>query len=117
MRVYVVRKWPLRGRSRLVCWNIARVSLWLLRNVHFVQITQRAHLQDLADLKARIIAAVKNIDAPMLTCVWQELEYIVSMCTVSPGVHTSNISSCQKKISFPGTVNNSIKVGPLVFLL
>jgi hypothetical protein len=28
---------------------------------------------DLADLKARIIAAVKNIDAPMLTRVWQEL--------------------------------------------
>jgi hypothetical protein len=37
MRVYVVRKWPLRGRSRFVCWNIRRVSLWLLRNVYFVQ--------------------------------------------------------------------------------
>jgi hypothetical protein len=30
MRVYVVRKWPLRWRSRFVCWNITRVSLWLL---------------------------------------------------------------------------------------
>ena len=29
--------------------------------------------------------------------VWQELQYIVSMCAVSPVVHTSNISSCQKK--------------------
>jgi hypothetical protein len=29
--------------------------------------------RDLADLKARIIAAVKNIDSPMLTRVWQEL--------------------------------------------
>jgi hypothetical protein len=28
---------------------------------------------DLADLKEWIIAAVKNIDAPMLTRVWQEL--------------------------------------------
>ena len=36
MRVYVVRKWPLRGRS-FVCWNITRVSLWLLCNVNFVQ--------------------------------------------------------------------------------
>jgi hypothetical protein len=27
--------------------------------------------RDLADLKARIIAAVKHIDAPMLTRVWQ----------------------------------------------
>jgi len=24
MRVYVVRKWPLRGRSRYVCWNITQ---------------------------------------------------------------------------------------------
>jgi len=42
------------------------------------------------------------------------------MCAVSSVVHTSNISSCQKKktfSSFPVAVNNSIKVGPLVFLL
>jgi len=24
--VYVVRKWPLPGRSRFVCWNITRVK-------------------------------------------------------------------------------------------
>ena len=51
---------------------------------------------------------------------------IVSMCVVSPVVHTSNISSCQKKkkerkkknfYSFPVAVNNSIKVSPLVFFL
>ena len=24
--MYVVRKWPLRGRSRFVCWNITQVS-------------------------------------------------------------------------------------------
>ena len=103
MRVYVTRKWPLRGRSRFVCWNITRVSLWLLCNVHFVQSTQRTRLQtrprDLADLKARIIAAVKNIDAPMLTrvCVCGKNLYIVSMCAVSLMVNKPNISSCQKK--------------------
>jgi hypothetical protein len=85
MRVYVVRKWPLRGRSRFVCWNITRVSLWLLCNVRFVQSTQRTHLRDLADLKAWIIAAVKNIDASMLTRVWQELEYRVVVCRVTRG--------------------------------
>ena len=37
MRVSVVRKWPLRGRSRFVCWNITRISLWLLCNVHFMR--------------------------------------------------------------------------------
>ena len=95
MRVYVVRKWPLRGRSRFVCWNITRVSLWLLCNVHFVQSTQRTRLQkrpsDLADLKARIIAAVQNIDAPMLTRVWQELVYLIDVCRVTHGAHTEHL--------------------------
>ena len=37
---------------------------------------------------------------------------IVSMYTVSPMVHTSNISSCQRNFfSFPVVVKNSIKVG------
>ena len=38
---------------------------------------------------------------------------------MSPIVHTSNISSCQKKnfFGFPVAVNNSIKVGPFVFML
>ena len=43
--------------------------------------------RDLADLKVRIIAAVKNIDAPMLTCVWQELEYRTAVCRVTHGAH------------------------------
>ena len=42
---------------------------------------------------------------------------IVWMCAVSPVVHTQNISSCQKKNSFPVAVKNSIKVSLLVFLL
>jgi hypothetical protein len=43
---------------------------------------------------------------------------IVSMCAVSPVVHPSNISSCQKKLfQFSAAVINSIKVHPLVFLL
>ena len=43
---------------------------------------------------------------------------IVSMCAVSPVVHTSNISSCQKNFfNIPVAVKNSIKVGPLVFFV
>jgi len=91
MREYVVRKWPLLGRSRFVCWNITRVSLWLLCNVYFLQSTQRTRLQDLADLKARIIAAVKNIDAPILTRVWQELEYRIDVRRVTSGVHIEHL--------------------------
>ena len=43
--------------------------------------------RDLADLEARIIAAVKNIDAPMLTREWQELEYRNDVCRVTRGAH------------------------------
>jgi hypothetical protein len=47
--------------------------------------------RDLADLKARIIAAVKNIDAPMLTRVWQELEYRIVVCRVTRGAHIEHL--------------------------
>jgi hypothetical protein len=46
--------------------------------------------RDLAGLKARIIAAVKNIDAPMLTRVWQELEYRIDVCHVTRGAHVES---------------------------
>jgi hypothetical protein len=76
-------------------------------------------LRDLADLKARIIAAVKNIDAPMLTRVWQELQCGIDVCRVTRGAHIEHLYLSKKKLffSFPVAVNNSIKVGPLVFLL
>jgi hypothetical protein len=53
----------------------------------FVQTLPR----DLADLKARIIAAVNNIDAPMLTRVWQELEYRIDVCRVTRGAHIEHL--------------------------
>jgi len=52
---------------------------------------------DLADLKAQIIAAVKNTDASMLRACRKNLN-IITMCAVLPIVHMSNISSCQKKL-------------------
>jgi hypothetical protein len=47
---------------------------------------------DLADLKAGIIAAMKNVDAPMLTRVWQELEYRMDVCRVTSGAHIKHLS-------------------------
>jgi hypothetical protein len=50
---------------------------------------------DLADLKARIIAAVKNIDAPMLTRLWQELEYRIyegALKSFQPNNEKTNLS-------------------------
>jgi len=56
-----------------------------------VQNTQRTRLQDLDDLKPWIIAAVKNIDAPMLTRVWQELEYRIDVCHVARGAQIEHL--------------------------
>jgi len=55
--------------------------------------------RDLADLKAWIIAAVKNIDAPMLTRVWQELEYPIDVCHVTSDAHIEHLQ-LSKKIFF-----------------
>ena len=101
MRVYVVRRWLLRGRRRFVCWNITRVSPWLLYNVHFVQSTQRTRLQTRPFvcgiynlLKLGVCASRKH---PCWSVCRKNLNF-VSMCAVSPVVHTSNISSCLKKL-------------------
>jgi hypothetical protein len=47
--------------------------------------------RDLADLKARIIAAVKNVDAIMSARVWQELEYHIDVCRVTRGEHFEHL--------------------------
>ena len=54
-------------------------------------------VRDLVDLKARIIAAVKNINAPTLTRVWQELEYLIDLCRVTRGTHIEHIQLSKKK--------------------
>jgi len=47
--------------------------------------------RDLIDLMAWINAAVKNIDAPMLTCVWRELEYCINVCHITRGAHIEHL--------------------------
>jgi hypothetical protein len=37
------------------------------------------------------IAAVKNIDAPMLTRVWQEFEHRIDVCRVARGAHIEHL--------------------------
>jgi hypothetical protein len=55
----------------------------------------------------------------MLTRVWQELEYRIDVCPVTRGAHTEHSLVVKKKLFpfFRVTVNNSIKIGPFVFLL
>jgi hypothetical protein len=38
-----------------------------------------------------IIAAVNNIDAPMVTRVWQEFEYYIDVCRVTRGAHIEHL--------------------------
>jgi hypothetical protein len=47
--------------------------------------------RDLAVVLAWIIAAVKNIDAPMLTRVWQEIEYRIDVCRVTRDAHIEHL--------------------------
>jgi hypothetical protein len=42
-------------------------------------------------LKARIIAAVKNIDAPMLMHVRQEVKYRIDVCRVTRGANIEHL--------------------------
>jgi hypothetical protein len=57
----------------------------------------------------------------MFTRVWQQLEYRIDVCRVTRGAHIEHLylTPHPKKtfFSFPMAANNSIKVGPLVFLL
>jgi hypothetical protein len=73
-----------------------------VRCVYHVPLGQRGYVAIVGrTVFAKIIAAVKSIDALMLMLkrVLHKNLNIVSMCAVSPVVHASNISSCQKKAS------------------
>jgi hypothetical protein len=83
-----------------VFWNITRVMLWLLCNVHFVQSTQRTHLQTRPFVRGINNLMKMGTDAPMLTRMCGKNLNIVTMCAVSSVVHTSNNSSYQKNNLF-----------------
>ena len=53
-----------------------------------------------------------------LTHVWQLLEYRIDVCHVTRGAQIEHFYLSKKTFfSFPVAVKNSIKIGPLVFLL
>ena len=75
-----------------MCWNITRVSLWLLCNVHFLQSTQRARLQTRLFMRGiNNILKLDVINAPMLTRVSQELECRIGVCCVTSGEHIEHL--------------------------
>jgi hypothetical protein len=60
---------------------------------------------------------VKNIEALMLTRVWQELQYRIDVCCVTRGAHIEHLELSKNFFNFPVDMSNSIKVDPLGFLL
>ena len=95
MRVYVVRKWPLRGRNRFVCWNITRS-----KSVVTVQRAFRAKNAKDPPTDKNIRAWYEQFTetgclwmqkAPMLTRVWQEIEYRIAVCRVTRGAHIEHL--------------------------
>jgi hypothetical protein len=62
----------------------------------------------------RITAAVKNIDAPTLTRVWQELEYLIDVCRVNRGARIEHLPLPKKNFQFSCGCEQFIKIGPLV---
>jgi hypothetical protein len=89
--VFVVKKWPLRGRSRFVCTDITQLVCGYCATCISCKVRNNTRLRDLPDLKARIIAAVKIIDAHMLTRLWQKLEYRIDVCPVTRGTHIEHL--------------------------
>jgi hypothetical protein len=103
--------------------GILKVFFWTTRDVRCVHHGSHAtHQWYSSSYNARVNMAWSlqqwKISMHSCWCVCGNKLNIVSMCAVSPVVHTSNISSCQKNFfSFHVAVNNSINIGPLVFFL
>ena len=81
-------KWPLRGeKSFCVLEYHTSKSVVTLQRAFRAKYSFPPLPRDLSDLKARITAAMKHINAPVLTLVWQELEYPIDVSRVTSGAH------------------------------
>ena len=95
MSVRVVRKWPLRGRSRFVCWNIERV-----KSVVTVQRAFRAKYTKDPPTEKTIRAWCKQFTETACLCkqkssgrplTAEELEYSINVCSVTRSAHIEQI--------------------------
>jgi hypothetical protein len=123
MWVYVVRKWLLRGRSRFVCWNTTWVSLWLLCNVLLMQSEWMSEWKNLptwppwskgTDRCSSEEYRCTHFDA-CVARTW--VSYWCVPCHPWCTHRTSLVGGGGAFLIFLIAVNNSIKLGSLVFLL
>jgi hypothetical protein len=66
---------------------------------------------------ARVITAVKNINAPMLTHLWQELEYRIDVCRVTLGTCIEHLEFQKKLFQFSCGCEQFHEGKSLVFVL
>ena len=92
MRVYVVRKWPLRGEKSFCVseYHTSKSVLTVQRAFRAKYAKGPAYRQDHTNnlLKLGVCASRKY---PMLTRVWQELEYRIAVCRVTCGAHIEHL--------------------------
>jgi hypothetical protein len=94
------------------------LNLWLLCNVHFVQITQRTRLLTRPFMQSTDHCSSEeyrctHIDA----CMARTLKSYLCVPCHPWCTHPTSLVVKNNFFSFPVAVNNSIKVRPLVFLL
>jgi hypothetical protein len=91
MRVYVVRKWPLRGGKSFCMLEYHTNVCGYCATCISCKVRKGPACREDHSCVVQTIAAVNNIDAPMLTRVWQELEYRIDVCHVTHGAHIEQL--------------------------
>jgi hypothetical protein len=82
VRVMTSRRRRLVGYVARMVWRLIQAFFW------WGNLRERDQLGDpVVDKRIFFTAAIKNADAPILTCVWQELEYLIDLRRVTRGAH------------------------------
>ena len=100
-------KWPTLMELFTVTGKL-KTFFWQLEMFDVCTTGDTAHI----DTLFKFLPHTRHVEA-CVARTWMSYRFVMS-----PVVHTSNISSCQKKsfVGFPVAGNNSIKLGSLVFL-
>ena len=98
--MYVVRKWPLRVRSRFVCWNTSKSVVTVQRAFSAKHAkdqptdkTIRAWYKQFTETGCQ--CKQKSSGRPLTV---EELEYHIDVCRVTSGKHIENLNLSKKKL-------------------
>jgi len=87
-----MRKWPLRGRSRFVYWNITRVkSVVTVQRAKYAKDSPTDKSIRAWYIQFTETGCLCKQKALMLTRVWQEFEYLIDVCRVTCRAHIEHL--------------------------